>query len=214
MRVFVLEDVRVFRDALAQQLTEMPGVDVVGVGGVSQSTLAALEQSSADVTLVNVAERDGVASVREILAAAPEMKVLALGLPETEQEVIEHAEAGIFGYLPREGSLDDLAARLADVGRGEMPISAQVAASLLQRVAALAEGHREEALSALTPREVEIARLLGEGLSNKEIARQLTIELRTVKNHVHNILDKLQVSRRADVARLIARASRLGDGSA
>jgi len=104
--------------------------------------------------------------------------------------------------VPRAASVEDLVAALESVGRGELLCSAQTAAALLRRVAALAAGRSAPAqpLSNLTRREREIGGLLEAGLSNKDIAVQLGIEVATVKNHVHNVLEKLQVHRRGQAA--------------
>jgi DNA-binding NarL/FixJ family response regulator len=134
---------------------------------------------------------------------------VALALPEAEADVIACAEAGASGYVPREGTLDDVEAVIESVARGEALCSPRIAATLLRRIAATA-AERQPAPSEmrLTSREMEIIDLIDEGLSNKEIAQRLCIAVPTVKNHVHSILDKLHVHRRAEaVARLSARGA-------
>ena len=143
--------------------------------------------------------------MRALRDARPDAHVVALGVPEDESEVIACAEAGAAGLVTLEGSLDDLEAMLESVGRGETLCSPRVAAALLRRVAALADDHAASGHARLTAREREIVQLVDRGLSNKEIARELQIELTTVKNHVHNILDKLHVRRRADAAARVRR---------
>ena len=114
------------------------------------------------------------------------------------------AEAGIAGWVTREASVDDLRATVASAAAGEAVFSPRLAASLLRRVAALASERRVGAQATpLTRRQREILALIDEGLSNKEIARRLSIEVATVKNHVHNILEKLEVTRRAEAAALV-----------
>jgi len=115
--------------------------------------------------------------------------------------VIACAEAGVSGYVTREASLDELTGVVESVARGESPCSPRISALLLRRVAETA-GRRTETDAArrLTRREAEIVGLIDEGLSNKQIAGRLSIELATVKNHVHSILEKLQVERRAEAA--------------
>ena len=130
---------------------------------------------------------------------APEQKVVVLGIAEREADVIAWAEAGAAGYISREASRDDLRAALEAAVAGETIASPRVVAALLRRLNAVAHASPLERYGAetLTPREQQVARLVGEGLSNKEIARQLCIEVATVKNHVHHILGKLEVSRRS-----------------
>ena len=115
--------------------------------------------------------------------------------------MIACAEAGASGYVPRDGTVDDLETVVESVARGEIECSPRIAASLLRRVGALAAELRGPSPnSSLTAREQEVAELLDQGLTNKEIAQQLSIAVPTVKNHVHRILDKLHVHRRTEAA--------------
>jgi DNA-binding NarL/FixJ family response regulator len=125
--------------------------------------------------------------------------VLALGVPETESHVLACAKAGAAGYIPREGSLQDLLDGIRQVARGEAHYSPRLVAILLQRFTAR-DTRREPAVERLTVRELEIVQLIDQGLTNREIAAQLFIELATVKNHVHNILEKLQLRGRTEAA--------------
>ncbi|HEX7241600.1 MAG TPA: response regulator transcription factor, partial [Longimicrobiaceae bacterium] len=124
---------------------------------------------------------------------------------ETEDVVLACAEAGVSGYVSRGASLDDLVGALRSVARGELVCSPHIAGSLFRRVAALSERREASPAAVLTPREREILGLIDQGLSNKEISRRLRIELSTVKNHVHNLLEKLQVSRRGAAAACLRR---------
>src|SRR5205823_1604371 len=135
-------------------------------------------------------------------------QVIILNLGEAEREVIAWAEAGVAGYLGKEASLDHLVMAIESAGRGEATCSARTSAILLRRIASGREApkpawHRERHL---TTREQEVLRLVGQGLSNQQIARGLCLALSTVKNHVHNILEKLDVHRRVDAVREIRRA--------
>jgi DNA-binding NarL/FixJ family response regulator len=131
----------------------------------------------------------------------PGLKVIALGIDELESEVIRWAEAGIDGLVSRQASLEDLMATVDSVAQGETLCSPRMTAALLRHVGVLArERGSSRATSPLTAREREIAGLIDEGLSNKEIAQRLCIELATVKNHVHNLLEKLGVRRRGEAA--------------
>jgi DNA-binding NarL/FixJ family response regulator len=134
--------------------------------------------------------------------------VVVLGVPELDADVLACAEAGAAGYLLRGDSLPSLLELIRAVARGETICSPHAAALLLRRVATFAAERRSRnGLGLLTAREAEILELLEEGLANSEIAQCLSIQVRTVKNHVHAILGKLEVSRRGQaVAR--ARAAR------
>ena len=144
------------------------------------------------------------------LQARPHTEVVALGLSETETDVIAWAEAGVCGYVPRSAALRDLVEILAQIVRGEQPCSSRIAASLLRRIAKgpASGGDRPGSAPpeadeppALTRREEHVVRLLGAGLSNKEIARDLKIGVATIKSHVHSVLRKLALERRGQVAR-------------
>ena len=126
---------------------------------------------------------------------------MALGVSEAEDDILECAEAGIAAYVLREGSIEDLVETLEATVRGELCCTPKVAATLMRRLAALA-ATQPSALDAthLTSRELGILRLIERGLSNKEIAGRLFIEVSTVKNHVHHVLEKLQVRTRGEAA--------------
>lgn len=209
IRVLMVAHIRLYREGLADMLREEPRIEVVGTASGADEALAALREQEPDVVLLDMAIPDNVWLVRALVAAVPGTKVVALAVPEVEREVLACAEAGVAGYVTREGSIEDVVAAVESVARGEMLCSPRMAATLLQRVATLALERSPQSIEArLTRREIEILDLIDQGLSNKEIARRLTIELSTVKNHVHNVLEKLNVSRRAEAAARV-RAERI-----
>jgi DNA-binding NarL/FixJ family response regulator len=120
-----------------------------------------------------------------------------------ETDVLTCAEIGISGYVTRDGSLCDVVSAITAAVRGEVRCSPKIAGLLFRRVAALSTERRGHSAGGLTARETQIVRLLQEGLSNKMISRSLGIECATVKNHVHSILGKLGVHRRADAVSLL-----------
>jgi len=205
IRVAIVADVRLYREGLAQVLAREPGLRVVG-NGSWRELLAVLPDVRPEVVLVDMASQESLDGVEAIVAAAVEVKVITLAVGESEDEVVACAEAGVAGFVRRDGSLDELIATIDSVSRGEMPCSPRIAAVLLERVAVLAAERRAESARArLTSREIEILVLIDEGLSNKEIAVRLHIELATVKNHVHNILEKLGVRGRVEAAAQLRR---------
>ena len=174
---------------------------MLGATHTGAAALGAVDQVRPDVVVVDTATPDGLSTVRALARRCPGVRIVALGVPEHEPELIACAEAGISGYVNRDGSIDDLIAAIDSVARGEMLCSPRIAAALVRRVAALAGERSPVGTEArLTRREIEVARLIDEGLSNKEIAQRLCIELPTVKNHVHHILGKLDVRRRGEAA--------------
>jgi two-component system nitrate/nitrite response regulator NarL len=133
-----------------------------------------------------------------------EVKVVALGVPEVEADILRFAEVGVHAYVPPQAGVDDLIRAVNGVVRGEPPCSPRIAAALLRRVAVLAAAHGPQSeMRQLTCRERQTVQLIEEGLSNKEIARRLCIEVPTVKNHVHSILKKLRAKRRGEAAALL-----------
>ena len=214
IQVFIVADTRLYREGLAHALARYEDVLVAGSAGEGESALAGISALRPEIVLLDMAMLESAATVRAIRAAGSQTRVVALAVPETERHVVACAEAGIAGYVPREASLDYLVATLRSVTGGEMVCSPRIAAGLLRRVAALAaEQAPEPALRELTAREAQILALIDEGLSNKEIARRLYIEVATVKNHVHNILEKLQVSRRGEAAARFRRRGGRAEGA-
>ncbi len=212
MRVHIVSAVTLYREGLAEVLGRRDGIEVVGAtadpGGVPLTSTAA-GGGEPTIVILDLAGLDA-ADVAARVAHGGSARVLAINVPARERDVIACAEAGVACCLTAEASLDDLVAAIASVGRGEAPCSPWTGAVLLRRVATLAGETRATAVptpvpAVLTVRELEIVDLVDQGLSNKEIARELCIELPTVKNHVHRILDKLGVRRRADAAALVRR---------
>jgi DNA-binding NarL/FixJ family response regulator len=199
--VLVVADIPLYREGLVQALRHRGAVAIVGTATGSQEALVSLAKLRPDVVLVDVAAMDGLAAVRALVEADPNTKVVALALPDAEANVIAYAEAGACGYVPRNGTLADLEAIIESVAQGEALFSPRITASLLRRLAALAADREPLRIDVcLTSRETEIVELIDQGLSNKEIAQRLSIAVSTVKNHVHNILDKLHVDRRGEAA--------------
>jgi two-component system nitrate/nitrite response regulator NarL len=199
-RAFLLADVRLNREGLASLLTRDGRVAVIGHGTSANDLLR--EGDSAEVLIVDTAGHSGPHETRQVIGDA-ELPVVALGAPDSHDHVIALAESGVVGFVERGASLDELVASVVAAARGEATCPPRIATTLLRRISSLA-AHRSSAdVTKLTLREQQVVQLIAEGLSNKEIAARLYIEVATVKNHVHNILEKLEVSRRSDaVARL------------
>jgi two-component system, NarL family, nitrate/nitrite response regulator NarL len=207
-RLLILGEVGLYREALARSLRRDARFDVVGVAASVEEALAVLGRVEADILLVDTRMPEAADAVRGLAAAAPQVKLVALAVPEVEHEVITFAEAGASAYVTVDGSMDDLASVVRSVERGEVLCSPGMAAGLFRRVGTLARERQLDPIDEkLTRRELDVLRLIEEGLANKEIATALSIELPTVKNHVHRILEKLNVHRRTEAA---ARARRQG----
>ncbi|SHF55409.1 LuxR C-terminal-related transcriptional regulator [Streptoalloteichus hindustanus] len=203
LRLFVITGVRLYREGLVVALGGRPEVTAVAGAGSCQEALAAAREFRPDIALLDMSMVESAETARVLTRLVPTVKIVGLAVPETESDVLACAEAGVAGYVPRDGSLVDLVTTLRHVARGETVCSPQMAAVLMRRVAALTR-ERQPSRSAvtLTRREREIVDLISAGMANREIARELGIELCTVKNHVHNILEKLGVRRRTEVVGL------------
>lgn len=206
-RVLVVSDVRLYRDAVAEILERRSEFEVAAVDSQPDRALGAVRAFRPALVLLDVVAPDALATARAIALGDGAVDTIALTVPDAEAEILACAEAGVSGYVSREGSVDDLLGAIHAALRGEFDCPARVTKSLARRLATLATGNGAGALArdpagsaALTPRELEIAELIDRGLSNKEIARSLGVQPSTVKNHVHNILCKLNVQRRGEAA--------------
>jgi two-component system, NarL family, nitrate/nitrite response regulator NarL len=207
--VVVIAGVGLYAECVATHLAGCDGIAVAGATTDPGDALRLVRERRPDVVLLGIDVRDGLALLRLIAGERDPARVVVLGLDESDHRVIQCAESGAAGFVALDAPLAALAPLIRRVAVGEAACSPRIAARLLERVAALASTcDPQPADVALTPREREIVALIDEGLSNKEIARRLCIELATVKNHVHNVLRKLEVNRRAEAAALLRRAGR------
>jgi two-component system nitrate/nitrite response regulator NarL len=197
--VQILAELRLYREGL-EQVLRREGLEVTGADAAGDECVDRIAALEPEVVLLDMETPGSLGLVRRIRLAAPEVKVVALAVPDDENSVVACAEAGVAGYVTRDQSIEDVIAAVESVARGEMIASPRLAATLLRRVTALAAESTAPAPTGarLTPRELEIVALIEKRRSNKQIARDLCIEVNTVKNHVHSILKKLHVDRRAD----------------
>jgi two-component system, NarL family, nitrate/nitrite response regulator NarL len=199
--VIVIADVRLYQEGLANVLGGQEGLRVVATAASLGEAIEAYRRRVPQVAVLDLGMEEGLAAVRSLSVAAPGVRIVALSVVEEADEVIAWAEAGISAYVTRDGSIDQLVGAVTSAVRGELPCSGRIAAALLRRVTALAsEPGGRPAHARLTRREREIVALIDEGLANKEIATRLQLQLPTVKNHVHNILEKLGARRRSEAA--------------
>ena len=203
-RVLIVVGVRLYREGLVQLLGARDGLIVVGAESDGRGAALRLEQTTPDVALVEMGLPDLDALTQAQAGRSRAIPLVAIGIADSDTDVIACAERGFAAYVTRDGCVDELVATIRAAGRGELTCSPRIAGTLMRRLGALAaELHPASSMARLTRREREIAALMRQDLSNKEIATRLRIEVATVKNHVHNVLDKLQVHRRSDAARLL-----------
>jgi two-component system, NarL family, nitrate/nitrite response regulator NarL len=199
MEVFVLVAVRVYREGIVDAVERDPRFHVIGSAATLAAAWPLLEAlpRPPDITLIDLASPDGTSAARALRRGWPSSGIVAVGVGEADPEVVRWAEAGVSGLVSREATLAELLDAIEAAAKEEVVTSPAVAAALLRRVASF-PGETRRNSPALTRREREIVGLIGRGLSNKEIASSLRIEIPTVKNHVHNILEKLRVGRRVE----------------
>jgi DNA-binding NarL/FixJ family response regulator len=192
---------RIYREGLAHVLAQEGSICVVGAAARINELSPLLTAAAVDVVLFDMAVDGGLTALRR-LSSYIELKVVVLGLKEDEGQIVACARAGIAGYVTQDATLHELTQRIREATVGEFSCPPRVAATLLRNLAVPRFADARQAVAArLTPRETEIVQLIERGMSNKEIARHLTIQLATVKNHVHNILEKLAVRDRAGAVR-------------
>jgi DNA-binding NarL/FixJ family response regulator len=200
IHIFIVDDNRLLREGLVAMLAEQEDMVVVGAAESGLKVLEQIKDLHPDVALIDIGMpgKDGIEVTQELRQNLPEVKVIILGMPDLTDEIMACIEAGATGYVVKEASFEYLVETIRSANRGESFCSPRMAASLFSRVAELVGEQIPRSYIKLTPREVEIINKIAEGLSNKEVAQRLCVEVQTVKNHVHNILDKLQLHNRLE----------------
>jgi len=208
----VVSDVRLYREGLVASLVHYADISVVGSGPVDSNVLPQVGEVAPDVLILDFAASDSLGLARLVHAQLPAVRVVAFAVREQETEILACAESGVSAYVGPDSSVEDLVCAVKCALHDELYCSAKVAELLFRRLGHLARGQPQpESSTVLTLREAEILRLIEQGLSNKEIARELRIGGATVKNHVHNVLRKLSVRRRGEAAAHL-RATRGANG--
>jgi two-component system nitrate/nitrite response regulator NarL len=202
IRLLIVAETRLYREGLVRLLGSLRRLHVAAATATLDEALDAMTTvAPIDVALVDMGVVGAPRGIEEILRISPETRIVAMAIHRLPDDVVAAATAGATGYLTRDASKEELIDTLYRAALGEVTCSSSIV-SILVRMAAQrpADWGSPQGLP-LTARERQIVELIAQGLSNKEIARRLYIALPTVKNHVHNILEKLDVSRRLDAAR-------------
>jgi two-component system nitrate/nitrite response regulator NarL len=210
--LFIVGAVRLHREALVCLFASEDRLRILGEADPDMG-LDRIRDTAPDVVLVDVASGDGADLIRALRRVLPDCTAIAFGISEVESEVLACAEAGALGYVSRRASLGEAIRAIRGAAKEEAICSPRITAALLRRLRALALEQVTGTEDAhLTFREIEVLRLIDRGLSNKEIAQLLSIETTTVKNHVHNILLKLNLHRRGQATAWLRHGDSL-DGS-
>jgi len=202
--VVIVSDVILYREGLAASLAREGRLRVIALAG-SADVLHVISRNPPDAVLLDGAMEDYLPLARRIRASGPRLRIIGFGISGGADRLVDCAEFGLAAFVASGGGLNELIATVLAALRGELTCSPRVSALICERLATLAAGTQRPAT--LTRREREIAVLIGQGLSNKEIAIDLHIGPATVKNHVHSILEKLNVRRRSAIGHQIDQAS-------
>jgi DNA-binding NarL/FixJ family response regulator len=203
LRVLLVDDHDLFRSGLRNLLQER-GVQIVGEASSGNEALRIVRENAPDVVVMdlNMPGMGGVEATRRIAQIAPLTRVLVLTVSDQDADVLNAILAGACGYLMKDASIDDLIRGISSASIGESLISPHIAAKVLQRVRANTAAPEAEATirSELSEREIEVLKLIANGKDNAMIAGELHISPKTVKNHISNILMKLQIDNRIQAA--------------
>jgi two-component system nitrate/nitrite response regulator NarL len=184
-------------------------LEIAGLHADCEDCVSAAQRVEPDIVLVDLAFGDSIQAIAALTATVPAARTVVVSVAQDERCVVDCARAGVAAFVSRDATVADLRRTILQTARGEHPGPSWLMPMLLRRVASHAEPEAppESSLQRLTRREREVLDLVADGLSNKQIARRLRIELPTVKNHVHSILDKLDVSRRAQAVAYLHRGA-------
>src|ERR671919_1598205 len=203
LRVLIVDDHALFRKCLQLVLDKEPDIDVVGEGSDGQEAVDKAQELMPDVVLMDVRmpRRSGIEATTQIRDLLPHAKILMLTISDDEADLYDAIKAGAAGYLLKEIPIEEVADAIRSVWAGQSRISPSMASKLLTEFAAIskeADERPQMPAPKLTDREMEVLRLVAQGLNNRDIAKELFISENTVKNHIRNILEKLHLHSRME----------------
>ena len=215
LRLLVVDDHEVVRQGLVALIDRREKFQVVAEAGTVEEALDAARRFQPDLVIMDVRLPDGsgIEATREIRAENPAIRVVMLTSYPDEEAVLSAIIAGASGYLLKQIRARDLVIALEAVGRGESLLDPAVTEKVLERVRRIASGTYTDELAQLTAQEQKILQLVAEGKTNKEIASEVFLSDKTVKNYVSSILSKLNLQRRAQAAAFVAKHRLPGSGT-
>ena len=205
IRIVLIEDNRLLRDGIVSMINGQRDMRVVAGSAWYDSVLLKSRADRARIILVDLGLRNqnGLRVVASIRKATPELKVIGMGLIPAQSDIVEFVEAGASGFILKDATVEEFLETIRSVARGEKVLPSLLTHSLFSHVVELALKNGKRSLNnavRMTKREREVIALIADGLSNKEIAQRLNIATYTVKSHVHNIMEKLALHTRLQVA--------------
>ncbi len=211
INILLINEIELIGNVIVAALEDEEDIQVVGCVTTPEEALKIVQENVVDVALVStrLSDEGALKLTNAITELAPTTKVLALGLTEEKNRVLRYVEAGAAGYILKDDSLEELISTVRAAQEGKVFVSPKIAAAMMERLSDLAQMFSDVEnnvtdTAGLTSRELEVLDLIGKGLTNQEIAEQLVIEIGTVKNHVHSILEKLNVGSRGEAAAYLA----------
>jgi DNA-binding NarL/FixJ family response regulator len=216
IRVLIADDHALFRRGLEMVLVEEPDIELVGQASDGAEAVIRAGEALPDVVLMDIRmpKTSGIEAARAMKEAAPSAKIVMLTISDEEEDLFEAIRSGASGYLLKDIPLDEVAAAVRSVHGGQSLINPSMAGKLLTEFAALNRRDQEDEAEErpqqvpapkLTDREMEVLKLVARGMNNRDIAKELFISENTVKNHVRNILEKLQIHSRMEAVMIAVR---------
>ena len=212
IRAMIVDDHALFRRGLEMVLEEEPDIELVGQASDGAEAVEKAAESLPDVVLMDIRmpRSSGIEACRAMKEAAPSAKIVILTISDEEEDLFEAIRAGASGYLLKDIPLDEVADAVRAVHGGQSLINPSMAGKLLTEFATLAKRDDEERAQELpaprlTEREMQVLKLVARGMNNRDIAKELFISENTVKNHVRNILEKLQIHSRMEAVMVAVR---------
>jgi DNA-binding NarL/FixJ family response regulator len=201
----LIDDNRLLREGIVAMVHSQPGFKVLAASADANEALEKVRAAKPDIVLVDfgLEDHDSLSLTATVHAEVPEAKVIVMGLLPLQEDVAHYVRAGASGFIMKDASFDEFFATIRAVARGAQVLPSQLTRSLFTQIvtnAAVKDKARVVDAVRLTSRERQVIDLLGEGLSNKEISNRLHIAVHTVKSHVHNVLEKLALHSRLEVA--------------
>lgn len=205
IRILLIEDNRILRDGIKALINAEPDLTVAVASGGNHDTLARVRTTKPQVVLMDLGLRNehGLRLVAKLAKELPQTRVIGMGLIPSQRDIIEFVEAGAAGFILKDATVEEVLGTIRSVARGMRvlppPLTESLFTHVIEQALRKGKGRLLDAVR-MTKREREIIVLIAEGMSNKDIARQLSLSTYTVKSHVHNILEKMALHSRLQIA--------------